>query len=319
MAFNLKLVLKALLFSSNQPLTIKDIQAVFTRFHEKAQVPASLAEGSDAAEVPADDAEVAAAALNPVEGSAEAGIVEGGALSLTPEDPELYSEVPALITSTQIREAMDALAAELRAANDIYLLIDGASGYRLVTHPRFARWIRILRDEPPPVKLSQSALETLAVVAYRQPVTRSELESIRGVSAEAGVNRLLEREMIYVVGRADLPGRPLQYGTTDKFLEFVGVKSLVELPASDVLSPRQIDEWLNHTANVPAPSDAEMGLPLEEGEAPSPLSEPVTLEPAGLATEPAAPDASFSDTATPDAPPEGSEPTPKPQPSADNA
>jgi len=170
MAFNLKLVLKALLFSSNQPLTIKDIQAVFTRFHEKAQVPASLAEGGDAAEVPADDAEVAAAALNPVEGSAEAGIVEGGALSLTPEDPELYSEVPALITSTQIREAMDALAAELRAANDIYLLIDGASGYRLVTHPRFARWIRILRDEPPPVKLSQSALETLAVVAYRQPV-----------------------------------------------------------------------------------------------------------------------------------------------------
>jgi segregation and condensation protein B len=98
MAFNLKLVLKALLFSSNQPLTIKDIQAVFTRFHEKAQVPASLAEGGDAAEVPADDAEVAAAALNPVEGAAEAGIVEGGALSLTPEDPELYSEVPALIT-----------------------------------------------------------------------------------------------------------------------------------------------------------------------------------------------------------------------------
>jgi segregation and condensation protein B len=309
MAFNLKLVLKALLFSSNQPLTIKDIQAVFTRFHEKAQVPASLAEGGDAAEVPADDAEVAAAALNPVEGAAEAGIVEGGALSLTPEDPELYSEVPALITSTQIREAMDALAAELRAANDIYLLIDGASGYRLVTHPRFARWIRILRDEPPPVKLSQSALETLAVVAYRQPVTRSELESIRGVSAEAGVNRLLEREMIYVVGRADLPGRPLQYGTTDKFLEFVGVKSLVELPASDVLSPRQIDEWLNHTANVPAPSDAEMGLPLEDGEASSPLSEPVTLEHTGPATEPAANDA----------PPEGSEPTPKPQPSADNA
>jgi len=307
MAFNLKLVLKALLFSSNQPLTIKDIQAVFTRFHEKAQVPASLAEGGDAAEVPADDAEVAAAALNPVEGAAEAGIVEGGALSLTPEDPELYSEVPALITSTQIREAMDALAAELRAANDIYLLIDGASGYRLVTHPRFARWIRILRDEPPPVKLSQSALETLAVVAYRQPVTRSELESIRGVSAEAGVNRLLEREMIYVVGRADLPGRPLQYGTTDKFLEFVGVKSLVELPASDVLSPRQIDEWLNHTANVPAPSDAEMGLPLEEGEAPSPFAEP------------AAPDAGVPDNAAPDAPPEGSEPTPKPQPSADNA
>jgi segregation and condensation protein B len=323
MAFNLKLVLKALLFSSNQPLTIKDIQAVFTRFHEKAQAPASAAtEGGDAAEVPADDAEVAAAALNPVEGAAEAGIVEGGALSLTPEDNELYGEVPSLITSTQIREAMDALAAELRAENDIYLLIDGASGYRLVTHPRFARWIRILRDEPPPVKLSQSALETLAVVAYRQPVTRSELEAIRGVSAEAGLNRLLEREMIYVVGRADLPGRPLQYGTTDKFLEFVGVKSLVELPASDVLSPRQIDEWLNHTANVPSPSDAEMGLPLEEGEGASPSFDAVTLEHSVPATESAAPEITAPD-ATPsppvDAPPESADSTPKPQPSTDNA
>jgi segregation and condensation protein B len=310
MAFNLKLVLKALLFSSNQPLTIKDIQAVFTRFHEKALAnqpsAADTAEG-DAPELPVDDAEAAAAALNPVEGAAEAGIVEGGALSLTPEDAELYGEVPSLITSTQIREAMEALAAELRAANDIYLLIDGASGYRLVTHPRFARWIRILRDEPPPAKLSQSALETLAVVAYRQPVTRSELEAIRGVSAEAGLNRLHERELIYVVGRADLPGRPLQYGTTDKFLEFVGVKSLVELPASDVLSPRQIDEWLNHTANVGPPSDAEMGLPLEEGEGDSPSFGAVTLEQTAPHPE-AEPPATVT---------ESTESAPKPQPSAE--
>jgi len=207
----------------------------------------------------------------------------------TETDEELYQDVPSLITAAQIREAMDELAAELRASNDIYLLIDGANGYRLVTHPRFARWIRILRDEPAPVKLTQSALETLAIIAYRQPVTRTEIETIRGVSAEAGLNKLMERELVYIVGRADLPGRPLQYGTTDKFLEFVGVKSLVELPASDVLSPRQIDEWLKNATNATPPADAEMGLPLEEGEGDSPNLAPVEVEhPAHAETAPEA-------------------------------
>lgn len=282
MAFNLKLVLKALLFSSSQPLTVKDIQAVFGRFHEQAARSASSSTQETAEETessPPDaqaehvDAgspgEVADAGAQPGDaGGGETnpfGTSEEGTVVAAPEptDADLYQDVPALITSAQIREAMDELAVELRELNDIYFLIDGAQGYRIVTHPRFARWIRILRDEPPPVKLSQSALETLAVVAYRQPVTRSEIESIRGVSADAGLNKLLERELVYIVGRADLPGRPLQYGTTDKFLEFVGVKSLVELPASDVLSPRQIDEWLNRSANTKPPSDAEMGLPLE--------------------------------------------------------
>ena len=140
--------------------------------------------------------------------------------------------------------------------------------------------MRILRDDPPPVKLSQSSLETLAIVAYRQPVTRGEIETIRGVSAEAGLNKLLERELIYIVGRADLPGRPIQYGTTDQFLEFVGIKSLDELPASDVLSNRQIDDWLQAAATNAAkpPADAEMGLPLEEGEGTTPNLESVSVE-----------------------------------------
>lgn len=297
MAFNLKLVLKALLFSSSQPLTIKDIQTIFTRFHDQAQAPlvSEEGEGSEAAPdqsgepapdaaprpAPSDSPEPSAAeaAAPPVDTEAPANTAEEtNPLGLAPVDEELYVDVPSLVTAAQIREAMDELAAELKAQNDIYLLIDGAQGYRLVTHPRFAKWIRIQRDEPPPVKLTQSALETMAVVAYRQPVTRSEIESIRGVSAEAGLAKLMERELVYIVGRADLPGRPLQYGTTDRFLEFVGVKSLMELPASDVLSPRQIDEWLNRAANVTPPADAEMGLPLEEGEGESPSLEPVEIE-----------------------------------------
>jgi segregation and condensation protein B len=207
---------------------------------------------------------------SPPGGAAEAAEV----FAEPPQDPELYSDVPALVTAAQIREATDQIAEELRAADDGLLLIEGSNGYRIVTQPRFARWVRILRAEPPPLKLSQSSVETLAIVAYRQPVTRAEIEAIRGVSAEAGVNKLLERELIYVVGRADLPGRPIQYGTTDKFLEFVGVKSLDELPASDVLSSRQIDEWLNNAMNPAKLSDTDMGLadeqlPLEGAAAPS--------------------------------------------------
>ena len=315
MAFNLKKVLKALLFSSSQPLSIKDIQTAFARFHDQSTLPMAVvdptAEGASAegepAEVPAEE---------PVApGAAESEVVEAGISPVSETDAELYQDVPSLITAAMIREAMDELAAELRAANDIYLLIDGASGYRLVTHPRFARWIRIQRDEPAPAKLTQSALETLAIIAYRQPVTRTEIETIRGVSAEAGLNKLLERELVYIVGRADLPGRPLQYGTTDKFLEFIGVKSLVELPASDVLSPRQIDEWLKNAINATPPADAEMGLPLEEGEGESPNLEPVKVEhveESEPALEMAAPVEELPVSEEPSAPAEGSADEDKP-------
>jgi segregation and condensation protein B len=235
MAFNLKKVLKALLYSSGQPLAMKDIQSTFERFHRQAEAApegAAPAPAPDAAELPAEPA----------------------------DSPDLYEGVPALVTAAQIREAMDEIAAELRAADEGLVLVDGASGFRLATQPRFARWIRLLREAPPPAKLSQSSVETLAVVAYRQPVTRAEIESVRGVSADAGISKLLERELITVVGRAELPGRPLQYGTTERFLEFVGVKSLDELPASDVLSSRQIDEWLKGGAAGHTPNDADMGL-----------------------------------------------------------
>jgi len=309
MAFNLQKVLKALLFSSSQPLSIKDVQAAFERFHDQATKPV-VVEGADAEggepkpeiseQTPADGSQTtdgsqrsevggqaeqnsAVNAVPPAEGLADVAEVPIE-IPVEPTDAEIYAEVPSLVTATQIREAMDTLAAELRAGNDVYLLVEGPTGYRLVTHPRFARWIRILRDEPAPVKLSQSAQETLAIVAYRQPVTRTEIEAIRGVSAEAGLNKLMERELVYIVGRADLPGRPLQYGTTDKFLDFVGVKSLVELPASDVLSPRQIDEWLQNAINPRTPTDAEMGLPLEEGEGVSPNLETVAVTPGAETT-----------------------------------
>ena len=301
MAFNLQKVLRALLFAANGPLTIKDIQETITRFHQqesdllaraKAATASAEGEAAPAAEIPAPPAEVVPGAdAASVPAPDPAVVPDPGAevpvgLSAVETDGELYTEVPSLVTATQIREAMDALAADLRARDEVFFLIEGSAGYRLVTNPKTARWVRLLRDEPPPVRLSQAALETLAVIAYRQPATRGEIETIRGVSAEAGINKLLERGLIYVAGRAELPGRPIQYGTTDDFLEFVGIKSLAEMPASDVLSSRQIDEWLKRDENPPPLGDKEVGL--ETRELPlDPPEEPVEESPATPAPTPA--------------------------------
>lgn len=256
MAFDLKRVLKVMLFASNGPLSVKDIQTAISRFHEQA-VALPVTDSPVAAAAEGEALVADADAVEPVEAGVGATEI---ALPAPVEDDSLYLEVPTLITTTQIREVMDLISLEMQAADSEFILSDNQHGWRLVTHPRFARWVRLLRNEPPPVRLTGSALETMAVVAYRQPVTRAEIEQIRGVSADAGLSKLLERDLVYVVGRADQPGRPIQYGTTDAFLEFVGIKSLDELPSSDVLSPRQIDAWLQTSNNPSVSGDAEMGL-----------------------------------------------------------
>lgn len=243
MAFSLDRVLKALLFGASGPLSIKDIQKVFTKFHEQSEalpeeVPAMEEEGDEA--------------------PAETPFLEADGMPT--------SDVPSLVSATQIREAFDRIGSTLEDCDEVFRLVERHNGFVLVTAPSVGEWIRLLRDEPRPMKLSQSALETLAVIAYRQPVIRSEVEKIRGVSIDSALSRLLERELVHIVGRADLPGRPIQYGTTEAFLEFVGVKNIEELPASDVLSPRQIDEWLHEVSNQHEVTEKEMGLP--EGERP---------------------------------------------------
>lgn len=264
MAFDLKRVLKVMLFASNGPLSVKDIQTAVSRFHEQATSLPLIEDQGEGSQEPGANPDAPAAADATAGGAPAAEPAEAVAPAV--EDDEFYRDVPTLIPAAQIREAMDAISLELRAADSEVLVIESANGWRLVTHPRFARWVRLLRNEPPPVRLTASSLETLAVVAYRQPVTRAEIEQIRGVSAEAGLTKLMERDLVYIVGRADLPGRPIQYGTTEAFLEFVGIKSLDELPASDVLSPRQIDAWLQ-TSNNPRPAgDADMGLDETEEE-----------------------------------------------------
>ncbi|HRK34665.1 MAG TPA: SMC-Scp complex subunit ScpB [Candidatus Hydrogenedentes bacterium] len=128
---------------------------------------------------------------------------------------------------------LEELREELDAPNAPYALREIAGGYQLITRPSFAPYIRRLLQIKKSNKLSRSALETLAIIAYKQPVTRAEVESVRGVSVSHAFDTLQEKRLIKVVGVAEVPGRPKLYRTTDEFLVHFGIKSLKELPSMD--------------------------------------------------------------------------------------
>ncbi|HET7692279.1 MAG TPA: SMC-Scp complex subunit ScpB [Gemmatimonadota bacterium] len=160
------------------------------------------------------------------------------ALLFAAEEP-----LPARRIAAMIEEAAPESIADLvRDLNADYLREDRAfhvqevaGGYRLVTRPEFASWVADLRASDASPRLSQAALETLSIVAYKQPVTRAELESIRGVTVEGVLKTLVDRELVRITGREEGMGRPLLYGTTDHFLEYFGLPSLDALPRPDEL------------------------------------------------------------------------------------
>lgn len=129
----------------------------------------------------------------------------------------------------EVRTILEELSAEYREHGRGFLLNELASGFQLQTNPAYAPFVRDLTAQKP-VKLTRAQIETLSIIAYRQPITRPEIEDIRGVDAGAVVKVLLERDLVRILGKKDEPGRPLLYGTTSYFLEFFGLKSLRELP-----------------------------------------------------------------------------------------
>ena len=118
-----------------------------------------------------------------------------------------------------------------------FRIIQVAGGFQFATMPDFAEWLGRMVREKAKRKLSQATLETMSVVAYKQPVTKPEIEAIRGVNADYAIQKLMERGLITIVGRAATPGRPLLYGTTQDFLKHFGINDLSELP-----KPREIEE-----------------------------------------------------------------------------
>jgi segregation and condensation protein B len=132
----------------------------------------------------------------------------------------------------EIRSALQQLMEEYDARQGGYTLREVAGGFQFRTQPAYTEWVkRLLAPKPP--RLSRAALETLAIIAYKQPVIRSDVEHLRGVDCGGVLRVLLERRLIRVLGRKNIPGRPLIYGTTRRFLEVFDLKDLKDLPSTE--------------------------------------------------------------------------------------
>ncbi|MBC2601895.1 SMC-Scp complex subunit ScpB [Puniceicoccus vermicola] len=234
MSADLKKTIEALLFSTSEALPVRELHRVLAEAHEQSLADAENDQGNS-------------------------------------EDDDFGGEatIPPPPGTSRLREIIRELRDEWRAADSVYDVAETADGFRMVVRPVYADAVRLLRKEPRPARLSSAAMETLSIVAYRQPVTRSDIERIRGVSADSALSRLTEHDLVEAKGRAELPGRPTVYGTTEKFLDFCGIRSVEDLPSSDVLSPARLDAWLSEDDEEKSPDNADMGLPESEAEAPA--------------------------------------------------
>jgi segregation and condensation protein B len=154
----------------------------------------------------------------------------------------------------EIRDALQLLSDEYETRKGSFFLREIAGGYQIRTRPEYAEWIRRLL-QPSPARLSKASLETLAIIAYRQPIIRNDIEQIRGVDCGGVLRLLLERKLIRILGRKEIPGRPLIYATTKQFLELFDLKDLKDLP-----TPKEIEEL----GNFP-PEHLMEQMSLEEG------------------------------------------------------
>jgi len=150
---------------------------------------------------------------------------------------EGVGEETAELDGRSVRRLVDQLRAEYDAQGRAFQIEEIAGGFQMLTRPEYHHCVRALSARRQQAKLSPAALETLAVIAYKQPVSRATIEDIRGVQTGQLIRTLMEKRLVRVVGREEVPGRPLLYGTTREFLEHFGLKSLKDLPGVHELSP----------------------------------------------------------------------------------
>ena len=205
----------------------------------------------------------------------EIGAVLRGAAAASPEDPLLAEFAKA--KENDLTDAIDELSADYAAAGRAFEVRETATGWQLVSSARFAPWLRQLFPESKPARLSAPALETLAIIAYRQPVTRADIEAVRGVAVDGVMQTILDRGLVRIAGRSELPGRPLLYETTTFFMEHFGLRNLEDLP--DAAELRQAAIAAAQEAPTPAPLEGEVpespasDSSAPEDTAPSPESE----------------------------------------------
>jgi segregation and condensation protein B len=159
--------------------------------------------------------------------------VEGDPASETPNEF-------ARVKNAEVAAALEQLKVEYIQQSRAFQLVEKAEGWQLATDPVLAKWVRQLFPAPKPARLSAPALETLAIIAYRQPITRADVEAVRGVNIDGVLQTLMERGLVKIAGRAEIPGRPLLYETTQFFLDHFGLRNLDELPNAEELRRRYL-------------------------------------------------------------------------------
>jgi segregation and condensation protein B len=158
-----------------------------------------------------------------------------------PALPEWLSGL-ADLTPEQVTEAIAALNRVYTESGRAFILSERSKGWKLYTRLEFGEFVRQLFPGRKPERLSGPAMETLAIIAYRQPITKAAMEAVRGVSCDGMIQKLLDRDLIRIGGRADLPGRPLLYETTDLFFEHFGIRSVDDLPNASELRKVKLPE-----------------------------------------------------------------------------
>jgi len=159
-------------------------------------------------------------------------------LLLVTEEPLTIARIKSILIEPgrkELQNALTELAAEYEARKGGFFLREVAGGYQIRTRPEYREWIKRL-IQPKPLRLSKPALETLAIIAYKQPIIRSDIEHIRGVNCGGILRMLLERKLIRILGRKEIPGRPIIYATTKQFLEIFDLKDLKDLPTPEEIA-----------------------------------------------------------------------------------
>ena len=174
-------------------------------------------------------------------------------------DDELVRNEFKKVTEAQVAAALEELKIEYVQQNRAFQLAEKSDGWQLVSDPAYAAWVRQLFPAVKPARLTPPSLETLAIIAYRQPITRADIEAVRGVAVDGVLQNLMERGLVKIAGRAEVPGRPLIYETTEFFLEHFGLRDLNELPNAEELRTRYL----------PVAPQKETAAPVETESAPA--------------------------------------------------
>lgn len=211
-------IICSLILGADHPITPSEIQKIL-----------EAVETEDRASVKADAVDVSDDELEATQAQAEQHSASHSLFSSTEDDLRLETESPTPISATAIKRILSEMQDAFHERALGIELVEVAGAYRFQTDPECGKWVRRMLNKGKPARLPRPAIETLAIIAYRQPVTRSEIESIRGVSAGHVIKALMELQLVRIIARSDLPGRPFLFGTTPTFLAHFGLSSLKDL------------------------------------------------------------------------------------------